>query len=124
MLNALFENETFNNTYLNRWADLGNTAFSCQNMHAVLDSMVAVIEPEMERQFGRWGGNLAGWQFELQELHDFIDERCEDEVVGGIEDCYDVTSVNLTIDIVGLGEVKSTRWITRRTWSRHNMVFR
>ena len=92
VLNALFENETFNNTYLNRWADLGNTAFSCQNMHAVLDSMVAVIEPEMERQFGRWGGNLAGWQVELQELRDFIDERCEDEVVGGIEDCYDVTS--------------------------------
>ena len=106
VLNALFENETFNNTYLNRWADLGNTAFSCQNMHAVLDSMVAVIEPEMERQFGRWGGNLAGWQVELQELRDFIDERCEDEVVGGIEDCYDVTSVSLTIDIVGLGEVE------------------
>ena len=106
VLNALFENETFNNTYLNRWADLGNTAFSCQNMHAVLDSMVAVIEPEMERQFGRWGGNLAGWQAELQELRDFIDERCEEEVVEGMEDCYDVTSVNLTIDIVGLGEVE------------------
>ena len=107
MLNALFENETFNNTYLNRWADLGNTAFSCQNMHAVLDSMVAVIEPEMERQFGRWGGNSGrDGNSNCRELRDFIDERCEDEVVGGIEDCYDVTSVNLTIDIVGLGEVE------------------
>ena len=85
--------------------DLGNTAFSCQNMHAVLDSMVAVIEPGMERQFGRWGGNLAGWQVELQELRDFITSDV-DEVVGGMEDCYDVTSVNLTIDIVGFGEVE------------------
>ena len=43
---------------------------------------------------------------ELQELRDFIDSRCEDEVVGGMEECYDLERVNLTIDIVGLGEVE------------------
>ena len=62
VLNALFDNDNFWHTYINRWADLGNTAFSCENMHAVLDSMVAVIEPEMPRQFDRWGGDVAGWQ--------------------------------------------------------------
>ena len=66
VLNALLGNETFWNTYINRWADLGNTAFSCTNMHAVLDSMVAVIEPEMPRQLDRWGGSMAGWENELQ----------------------------------------------------------
>ena len=106
VLNALLGNETFWNTYINRWADLGNTAFSCTNMHAVLDSMVAVIEPEMPRQLDRWGGSMAGWENELQELRDFIDSRCEDEVVGGMEDCYDIEQVNLTIDIVGQGEVE------------------
>ena len=106
VLNALFDNDDFWHTYINRWADLGNTAFSCENMHAVLDSMVAVIEPEMPRQFDRWGGDVAGWQTELQELRDFIDSRCEDEVVGGMEECYDLEQVNLTIDIVGLGEVE------------------
>ena len=106
VLNALLENETFWNTYINRWADLGNTAFTCTNMHAVLDSMVQVIAPEMPRQMDRWGGNMAGWENELQELRDFIDSRCEDEVVGGMEDCYDVVPVNLTLDIVGQGEVE------------------
>ena len=106
VLNALLDNETFWNTYINRWADLGNTAFTCTNMHAVLDSMVDVIAPEMPRQFDRWGGDMAGWETELQQLRDFIDSRCEDEVVGGMEDCYDVVPVNLTIDIVGLGEVE------------------
>ena len=106
VLNALLGNETFWNMYINRWADLGNTAFTCTNMHAVLDSMVAVIEPEMPRQFDRWGGNMAGWQTELQQLRDFIDSRCEDEVVGGMEDCYDVTPVTLTLDIVGQGDVQ------------------
>ena len=49
-------NEDFFALYVNRWADLGNTHFTCENMHAVLDSMVAVIEPEMPRQCDRWGG--------------------------------------------------------------------
>ena len=40
---------------------------------AVLDSMVQVIAPEMPRQMVRWGGNMAGWENELQELRDFID---------------------------------------------------
>ena len=106
VLNALLGNETFWNTYINRWADLGNTAFTCTNMHAVLDSMVGVIAPEMDRQCVRWGGNVAGWEAELQELRDFIDSRCEDEVVGGMEDCYNVVPVNLTLDIVGQGEVE------------------
>jgi len=106
VLNALLENETFWNTYINRWADLGNTVFTCANMHAVLDSMVNVIAPEMPRQMSRWGGNMAGWETELQQLRDFIDSRCEDEVVGGMEDCYDVVPVNFTLDIVGQGEVE------------------
>lgn len=106
VLNALMENETFWNTYINRWADLGNTFFTCENMHSVLDSMVAVIEPEMPRQCERWGGDVAGWEIELQEMRDFIDERCQSTLISGMEDCYDVTSVTLTILIEGIGEVE------------------
>ena len=106
LLNALMDNETFYSTYINRWADLGNTVFTCDYMHSVLDSMVLVIEPEMPRQCERWGGDVAGWQIELQELRDFIDERCESELMSGMEDCYDVTTVNLTVSIVGQGDVE------------------
>ena len=106
VLNALLENETFWATYVNRWADLGNTWFNCETMHAVLDSMVQVIEPEMPRQCQRWGGSVAGWETELQQLRDFIDTRCTSELLTGMEDCYDVVPVYLTLDIVGLGEVE------------------
>ena len=106
VLNALLENETFWNTYINRWADLGNTWFTCETMNAVLDSMVSVIEPEMPRQCQRWGGTVAGWEAELQEMRDFIDNRCQDELLGGMEDCYDVTPVTLTLYIVGMGDVQ------------------
>jgi len=106
MFNALLENEEFWATYINRWADLSNTHFSCDNMHAVLDSMIAVIDPEMPRQIERWEGNYAAWQENVQEIHDFIDERCAETLIGGIEDCYDVESVTLTIIIDGLGQIE------------------
>ncbi len=106
VLNALMENETFWATYINRWADLGNTHFSCDNMHAVLDSMIAVIDPEMPRQMERWGGDYATWQSEVQEIHDFIDERCNDTVLEGMEDCYEVEPVDLTLLIDGCGEIE------------------
>ena len=106
VLNALMDNEEFYSLYLNRWADLGNTHFTCVNMHAVLDSMITVIEPEMQRQCDRWGGSVNGWQNNVQSLKDFIDERCEtSEISTGMEDCYDVTSVDLTVEIVGMGDV-------------------
>ena len=106
VLNALMDNEDFWALYINRWADLGNTHFTCENMHSVLDSMVMVIEPEMQRQCDRWGGSIAGWNTELQQLRDFIDTRCEDELLSGMEDCYDVTPFFLTLEIVGMGDVE------------------
>ena len=106
VLNALMDNEDFFALYVNRWADLGNTHFTCESMHSVLDSMVLVIEPEMARQCDRWGGSVAGWQSELEQLRDFIDTRCEDELLSGMEDCYDVTPFMLTLEIVGMGDVE------------------
>jgi gliding motility-associated-like protein len=105
MLNAMFDNEGFLADYLQRYAALSNTVFSCDNMHFVLDSMIAVIEPEMQRQIDRWGGNFNTWENNVQEIRDFIDARCNDEIVGGLEDCYDVTAVNVTVQIDGIGEI-------------------
>ena len=106
IFNALLDNEDFWATYINRWADLSNTHFSCDNMHAVLDSMINVIDPEMDRQMDRWGGDYDEWVGNVQEIHDFIDERCEATLIDGIEDCYDVESVSLTIMIEGQGEIQ------------------
>ena len=100
------ENEDFWATYINRWADLSNTHFSCDNMHAVLDSMINVIEPEMDRHIDRWGGSYDGWMANVDEIHDFIEERCAEMLINGLEDCYEVESVTLTLIIDGMGEVQ------------------
>ena len=106
IFNSLMENEDFWATYINRWADLSNTHFSCENMHAVLDSMINVIEPEMDRHIDRWGGSYDGWMANVDEIHDFIEERCAEMLINGLEDCYEVESVTLTLIIDGMGEVQ------------------
>lgn len=112
IFNALMENEIFFSDYINRWADLNASYFSCDYMNFLLDSMINVIEPEMTRQFERWGGSYAGWQGEVDELYSFINERCpnvseDDDVLDeGIVDCYDVEPITITIIIQGLGEVE------------------
>ncbi len=89
LINSLMQNEEFHSLYVNRYADMNNSFFTCDYMIDLLDEMIGRIEPEMPRQIERWGGSMTGWQNNVQELRDFILTRCTliDE---GIEDCYDV----------------------------------
>lgn len=85
--NALLDNETFFADYINRYSELSGHYFSCDFMHSHLDSLVGLIEPEMPAHIARWGGNMAEWQQNVQNIHDFIDERCE-VINNGYLDCY------------------------------------
>jgi hypothetical protein len=106
ILNSLFDNDEFTADYINRYADLSNTIFSCDFMINHLDSLIDIIAPEMPGQVARWGGSVSGWEDNVQELRDFILERCSDEFVEGMEDCYDVEAMDVTIIIDGEGEVE------------------
>ena len=87
--NALLQNEDFYSDYINRFSDLSNTHFTCEALHSHLDSLINLIEPEMQRQIDRWGGSMSEWQDNVQAIHDFIDTRCQ-TINEGIADCYDV----------------------------------
>jgi len=86
--NALLDNDEFFADYINRWTDLSNNYFSCDFLIGHLDSLIAIIEPEMPLQIAKWGGNMTTWQNNVQDMRDFIDERCE-MINGGILDCYE-----------------------------------
>ncbi len=103
VLNALFNNEDFFADYMQRYATLSNTIFSCDRMIEVLDSMVAVFETEMPRHCIRWGGTVAEWQSNVQQMRDFILARCNNEIIAGVEGCYDVTGYTVTLQIDGEG---------------------
>ncbi len=105
ILNSLLDNEGFFADYINRYADLSNSIFSCDFMTNHLDSLIAIIEPEMQRQIDTWGGDMATWLGNVEELRDFILQRCSETIVEGVEECYDVESLNITLIIEGVGEV-------------------
>ena len=106
ILNSLFENEEFTADYINRYADLSNSLFSCDFMISHLDSLISIIEPEMPQQIERWGGDIQEWQDNVQELRDYILTRCSDVIVSGMEDCYDVEAIDLNVIIEGDGDVQ------------------
>ena len=108
MLVSLFENEEFKSDYINRYADLNNTYFSCDYMIALLDELIDRIAPEMPAHIDRWGGSLNGWENNVEDLKDYILSRCT-VVNEGIVDCYEVEGpFELTIDVepAGTGNVE------------------
>ncbi|PSJ74075.1 hypothetical protein C7N43_25940, partial [Sphingobacteriales bacterium UPWRP_1] len=90
ILQALFQNPDFYTLYVNRYADLNNTYFTCDYMLALLDSMVAEIAPEMPRQIAKWGGTMVQWQNNVQAMRNFILTRCA-VIDQGIADCFTVS---------------------------------
>lgn len=107
LLLHLRQNPEFNNYYINRQIDLWNSVFGCNNMLHELDSVVAIIDPEMEMHANRWGGTYPEWQANVQQLRDFINERCT-VIDSGFIDCYTLTgpySLTLENAIQGSGRI-------------------
>ena len=103
----LDESPEFSKLYYQRYADVMNTVYSCENMNETLDRMLAVIDPEMDRQIERWGGTREEWEQNVDDLKDFINERCI-LLDDGLVDCYEVTgpyNVTLMTEPDNIGEI-------------------
>jgi len=107
--NEMLTNQEFFDNYINRWSDMSNTYFSCSYMISFLDSMINIIDPEMPGQINKWGGGTyADWQQNVQDLRDFINQRCSTINASFVNPCYPQLSgpYNVTVIIDGIGEVK------------------
>lgn len=90
MLNKLMDNPAFYQLWVTRQVDLWNTVFSCDNMLPQLDSIVAVIDPEMQRHSQRWNGNYNDWVNNVIQLRSYIAARCT-LMAGGFINCWNLT---------------------------------
>jgi len=108
VLNKLRDNAEFDQYYISRYIDLLNTAFNDEFMLNLLDSMAAVIAPEMQQHTARWGGSYGQWQNNVQKIRNFIITR--NNVIGeGLMECYNLNGpYNLVIDTdpPGVGQVR------------------
>ncbi len=100
ILNKLRGNPGFNNYYISRYIDLINTTFSCENMLHQLDSLKALIAPEMYRHNERWpGGSYEEWEKNYDRLRDFVTRRCGAWAENKLDSCYNLTGpYNITFD--------------------------
>ena len=90
ILIKLMDNPVFEQFYISRFIDLGNTVYSCDYMIAHLDSLITLIEPEMPGQVAKWGGSITTWNNNVQNLKDFINDRCI-AITQGMIDCYNLS---------------------------------
>lgn len=108
VLNKLRENAEFDQYYISRYIDLLNTAFTDEFMLSLLDSMAAVIAPEMQQHTARWGGNYTQWQNNVQKIRNFIITR-NNVISEGLMECYNLTGpypLVINADPPGIGQVR------------------
>ncbi|MBL7882981.1 MAG: CotH kinase family protein, partial [Bacteroidia bacterium] len=108
VLNALMANAGFKQYYQARYVDLMNTTLSCNFAVPLLDSMIAVIQPEMQEQVNRWGGNYTTWQNNANNFKTQIQARCN-AMTQGMIDCYQLTgpfAITLDVQPAGAGIAK------------------
>jgi hypothetical protein len=98
----------FEQYYVSRYIDLLNTVFTNDYMINLLDSMAAIIAPEMPAHTARWGGTVIKWQSNVQRIRNFITTR-NSIIDAGLRECYNLTGpYNIVIDVEpeDVGQVK------------------
>ena len=108
ILVKLMDNPTFYQFYVSRFIDLGNTVYSCDYMINHLDSLIALIEPEMAGQVAKWGSSISTWNNNVQNLRTFINDRCL-AIQQGMIDCYNLVGpyeMIFDVDPAGAGDIK------------------
>ena len=80
LFRSLLQNDDYKLQFLNRFADLLNTAFKEEVVLRKVDVVEAQYSPEMEEHIMRWGapgGSMEEWQANLEEIRDFARLRPE-----------------------------------------------
>ena len=119
ILEKLLTNPAFKSIYVNRYADLINSAFKCDSILKHFYYFKSILTPEMPRQIAKWGGSLAEWKTNMDTLESKIHQRCA-YIESKITSCYSVTATPLTVDVdpPGVGSVKlNSIWLTNYKWS-------
>lgn len=100
MLTKLFNSPEFEQSFKNEWVDMLNGCFECQNILNHFDSIVAVFNPEMNRQAVRWSGSIANWNTNVTAMRNWIISRCN--VIGAAladSGCLDLNTQTLKLNV-------------------------
>lgn len=119
LVQKLLHNQDFKYAFINRVADYLNSYCSIESMITRLDSLVAIIEPEMPNEVDRWGVELSKWESSVEFLRNFARQR-PDIVRNQILSEYgisDTINVKLITDLARGNLKLNTLTIAKYPWS-------
>ncbi|MBC7863475.1 MAG: CotH kinase family protein [Bacteroidia bacterium] len=101
------ENDTVKSQYINRYADLINTALQCDSILEHHTYFRNFLQPERTAHVAKWGGTMAQWDTRILFMDSMIRMRCT-YIDSAIQGCYNVTPFPLNVDVQppGSGMVK------------------
>ncbi|MFC2131282.1 CotH kinase family protein, partial [Bacteroidota bacterium] len=75
IFNKLLENVSFRNRFINRAADFMNSVFLPEKIIGIIDSISAIILPEIPRHKQRWPESAVDWEMCVDKMRVFANER-------------------------------------------------
>ncbi|NOR88487.1 MAG: hypothetical protein GQ527_12855, partial [Bacteroidales bacterium] len=117
----LIQNQEFKIQYTNRFADLMNTIFLADEYLPLLDSIMEMMSPEMERHAEKWDKDYAAWMgFYTERIRTFINERSP-YMRNHLREAYDLgvnDTITLAVEPQGKGSIKlNTIYIDENNWT-------
>ncbi|NOX46805.1 MAG: T9SS type A sorting domain-containing protein [Chlorobi bacterium] len=108
ILRRLVENEDYLRYFINRSADIFNTVLKQERILTVLDNFKENLYPEITAHTDKWGGSLATWESNVDEMfffaenrHNYIYQHYIDEF-----DLEKTVEVDLDIDSISHGHIQ------------------
>jgi len=102
----MMQNAEFNRQYINRICDLINTAFKPEKVLPILDSIYAIVRPEINNELARWNPRFQDWEVNVEAVRNFIRKRPE-VLIAQMKSYYSLTDqYAITVDVIGKGTIR------------------
>jgi hypothetical protein len=76
LLRKLVENQKFKFAFINRFADMLNTTFVAGSVISNIDSIAAIMQPEILRHYNRWNApSPVAWETHVKTMRNFATNR-------------------------------------------------
>ncbi|HEX9980841.1 MAG TPA: CotH kinase family protein [Flavobacterium sp.] len=101
LLRKMLENDSFEQYFITRFADLLNTTFLPSRITSTIDEMKAAIEPEIPEQSARWDApsSVDYWNFNLNLEKDFGNQRPDIQRTHIRQKFNIASNINATINV-------------------------
>lgn len=99
LFRKLLENGSFKEDFLNRFADYLNTIWQPDIVVGLIDEMLAELGSEMQLHLQRWQISYEDWQYEIDDLKEFAEQRVDTVRVNIISEFGLTNLANLTLNL-------------------------